>query len=126
MKMGLLEIVTAKSNGERMLEERFVRLASEWKKDTCLSSKIRDKVAHLAYQKIIGMGPAAIPFILKDLQENGPNHWFWALHAITEENPVPQDHPGDIVAMTEAWLQWGRTKGYLTDSQKSTNETSQP
>jgi hypothetical protein len=71
------------------------------------------------------MGPAAIPFILKDLQDNGPNHWFWALHAITEENPVPKDHPGDIVAMTEAWLQWGRTKGYLTDFQTAMIKPSQ-
>jgi hypothetical protein len=45
----------------------------------------------LAYYKIIGMGMAAVPFILKDLEQNEPNHWLWALHAITEENPVPAD-----------------------------------
>lgn len=115
----------ATSPDSARLEERFNRLAAEWKRDTCLSSKIREKVANLAYQKIIGMGPAAIAFILKDLQENGPNHWFWALHAITEENPAPKDRPGDITAMTEAWLRWGRENGYLTDCRNNTSGTSQ-
>jgi hypothetical protein len=114
----------AEANKDAAYAERFNRLAAEWQRETHLSSKIKDKVAHLAYQKIIGMGPAAIPLILKDLNDNGPNHWFSALHAITEENPVPQDQRGNIVGMTEAWLQWGRKKGYLTDCQKNTNETS--
>jgi hypothetical protein len=103
---------------------RFRRLAAEWKKGTFLSSKIKDKVLHPAYQKIIGMGPSAVTFILRDLLDNGPNHWFWALHAITEENPVPADQVGDIVAMTEAWLQWGRKNGCLEDSPKGTGKRS--
>jgi hypothetical protein len=105
-------------------QDKFNRLADEWKRETYHLSKIKDKVAHLAYQKIIGMGPAAIPFILADLAEKGPNHWFLALHAITEENPVPKDQPGNIVVMTEAWLKWGREKGYLKDFLNITSETS--
>lgn len=50
-------------------QERFDRLAEAWKKDTFLLSKISVKVMHSAYQKIIGMGPAAVPFLLKDLAE---------------------------------------------------------
>jgi hypothetical protein len=106
-------------------EERFNRLATQWKKETFLLSKVSAKVIHMAYQKIIGMGAAAVPLILKDLLKNGPNHWFWALHAITEEDPVPKDKVGDITAMTEAWLQWGRNKGYLKDFQVNTQEGSQ-
>lgn len=121
-KEALSELASAMAQAWQ--KERFNRLAAEWKLDTYLSSKIKEKVAHLAYQKIIGMGPTAIPFILEDMKENGPNHWFWALHAITEENPVPRDQPGNIVAMTEAWLQWGRKKGYLRGFRKRTNETS--
>jgi hypothetical protein len=105
-------------------QERFARLAAEWKKDTFLLSKVRDKVIHIAYQKIIGMGLAAVPCILKDLRDNGPNHWFWALHAITEENPVAANKVGNIAAMTEAWLQWGKQKGYLNDSQTTTKDRS--
>jgi hypothetical protein len=91
-------------------QERFNRLAAEWKKDTFLLSKINAKVLHLAYQKIIGMGPPAVPFILMDLRDNGPNHWFWALNVITDENPVGKEAIGNIKAMTEAWIQWGRKK----------------
>jgi hypothetical protein len=105
-------------------QKKFDKLAAEWKKETFLLSKIREKVIHLAYQKIIGMGPAAVPCILKDLRDNGPNHWFWALHVITEENPVPSEKVGGIVAMTEAWLQWGKKKGYLNSCQTTTRETS--
>ena len=68
---------------------------------------------HLAYQKIIGMGELAIPLILKDPAVNGPNDWFWALTAITDENPITKKIAGNMAAMTEAWLQWGRKAGYL-------------
>jgi len=101
-------------------EERFNRLAAEWKKDTFLLSKITAKVSHMAYCKIIGMGMSAVPFMLKDLEENGPNHWFFALQAITEENPVPSEKAGNMVAMTEAWLAWGRRMGCLGDYQSNT------
>jgi hypothetical protein len=102
-------------------QQRFNRLSAEWKKDTFLLSKISAKVLHISYQKIIGMGAAAVPFILKDLKDNGPNHWFWALHAITEENPVPKNMTGNIAAMAEAWLLWGNKKGYLKDYQQITS-----
>ena len=42
-----------------------------------------------SYQKIIGMGPAVVPLILSELQKE-PDHWFWALEAITDENPVSE------------------------------------
>jgi hypothetical protein len=100
--------VTGKSKD---LERRFKRLASQWKRATLLSSKVSAMVMHPAYQKIIGMGPAAVPLILGDLQKNGPEHWFWALEAITDENPVSKKMAGDIHQMTEAWLRWGKTKG---------------
>jgi hypothetical protein len=79
---------------------------------------------HPAYQKIIGMGEPAIPLILKDLEKNGPNDWFWALTAITDENPITQDIAGNMAAMTEAWLQWGRNAGYLKGSRNRQNGSS--
>lgn len=106
-------------------KDRFKRLAAEWKRETQMSSKVKDMVTHLAYQKIIGMGEEAIPFILEDLIENGPNHWFWALHVITDEDPVPKDQHGNLVAMTEGWLQWGRNKGYLKSFPSDTSKISQ-
>lgn len=96
-------------------EQRFKRLAKTWKAETELVSKVTRRILHPAYQKIIGMGPAALPLILKDLAENGPDDWFWALTAITEHNPIRKEFAGNMAAMTEAWLQWGRKSGYLRD-----------
>jgi hypothetical protein len=93
-------MIAALKGEQASQKERFDRLASEWKRDTFLSSKVKDKVLNIAYQKIIGMGPVAVPFILQDLAQNGPNHWFWALHAITEECPGVHEPPGNMVGLT--------------------------
>jgi hypothetical protein len=68
---------------------------------------------HSAYQKIIGLGAAAVPLLLAELRRE-PDDWFWALHAVTGADPVPEANRGNLPAMTEAWLQWGREKGYKT------------
>lgn len=102
-------------------EQRFKRLAKTWKAETELVSKVTQRILHPAYQKIIGMGTAAIPLILKDLADNGPDDWFWALTAITEHNPITKKVAGNMAAMTEAWLQWGRKAGYLKDYQSQPN-----
>lgn len=101
-------------------EQRFKALASEWKQATRFLSNVNTKVMHPAYQKIIGMGEAAVPFILDDLAKNGPNDWFWALHVLTEANPITDEISGNMAAMTEAWLQWGRKSGYLASCHQPT------
>ncbi|MCI0641367.1 MAG: hypothetical protein L0Y58_15785 [Verrucomicrobia subdivision 3 bacterium] len=106
-------------------EQRFHRLAALWKAETELFSKVSKRVLHPAYQKIIGMGPSAIPLILNELSKNGPDDWFWALTAITDENPITKEIAGNMSAMTEAWLQWGKKAGYLNDCQNSSNSSSQ-
>ncbi len=65
---------------------------------------------HPAYQQIIGMGDRALPLIFKDLRRE-PDHWFWALQAITGENPVSEQNAGDLEAMTGDWLVWASTHG---------------
>jgi hypothetical protein len=68
-------------------------------------------VLHPAYQRIIGMGPAVLPLLLDELDER-PDHWFWALNAITGQDPAG---PGaDLEAARAAWLQRGSDQGYLT------------
>ena len=66
-----------------------------------------EMVLHPLYQRIIGMGEAAIPLILNEFDRQ-PNHWFWALHSITDEDPVPEDCQGNISKMASAWIEWGR------------------
>jgi hypothetical protein len=66
-----------------------------------------------SYQNIIGMGEPAVPLILEELRRE-PDHWFWALEAITLENPVSPEAKGKIEEMTKAWVQWGINKGYIS------------
>lgn len=84
----------------------------KWKKDTAYSSSLSDIVMHPSYQRIIGIGPDAVPFILQELAENG-GHWFWALQALTGENPVQEEDFGRIKKMKEAWLSWGRARNLV-------------
>jgi hypothetical protein len=89
---------------------RFYTLAEQWKKDTAHQSNIAKRALHPGYQEIIGMGERVIPLLLAELRRE-PDDWFWALHAITGANPVPEASRGNLRAMAEAWCQWGLGKG---------------
>jgi hypothetical protein len=60
------------------------------------------------------MGGKAIPLILQQLENNpdDPDHWFWALHALTGVDPVPAEDRGDMRGMARAWLEWAYLAGY--------------
>ena len=90
----------------------FERLATEWKQETAHLSSPSAIAEHRAYQAIIGMGKEVIPLILRDL-ENSRAQWFWALRSIAGESPVRAEDRGDIRAMTDAWLNWGRDRRYI-------------
>lgn len=104
--MALEELTKTADNAVK--QSQFKTLASEWKARTIVYSRVSDIVIDLAYQRIIGMGPDVVPFILEDLRDIGPSHWFWALRVITNENPATKEMAGNMVAITEAWLQWGK------------------
>jgi hypothetical protein len=93
------------------LSQRFKALTADWKANTAHFATALQAAMHPAYQQIIGMGPFAIPLILESLEEE-PDHWFWALSAITGENPVAESHKGKLQAMTQDWLAWAEQKGY--------------
>lgn len=97
------------------LQERFQDLASQWKKDTAHQSMLTNKVMHPAYQEIMRMGDPAISLILEEL-ESAPDHWFWALHFLTGEQPVPNDFRGTITDAARIWVSWGRRQGLLADA----------
>lgn len=93
-------------------EERFHRLANEWREQAGYLSDSRRKAMLPSYQAIIGMGLPVLPLILEELQRES-NHWYWALEAITGEDPVPADVNGDMRRIREAWLEWGRQHGLI-------------
>jgi hypothetical protein len=88
----------------------FDQLASEWKEGTEFSSSLSEIVLHPAYQRIIGLGSVALPLILRELKRQ-PDHWFWALRAITGQDPVPVSAYGDLKAMAHAWTEWAVRNG---------------
>ncbi len=93
------------------LEAEFNKLAEEWRAATSMLSLVTQKSMHPAYQRIIGMGQPVVPLILRDLQQK-PDHWFWALRAITGDNPVKPEQRGRMKLMAQAWIEWGKENGY--------------
>ena len=93
-------------------EDLFRVLALEWREDTKLLSSISAIITHPSYLRIIGLGPAVLPFMLDDLAKT-QSHWFVALRALTGENPVPPESAGRVKVMVSAWLDWGKARGFL-------------
>ena len=93
-------------------QELFEKLKNEWKSRTRYLSNSAQMATVRSYQRIIGMGPAALPLILKEL-ERETDHWFWALEAISGENPVPADQAGRVEEMAKSWIEWGRQRGFI-------------
>jgi len=109
-----VEIVIALPVGREQSDaaQRFAQLAVRWHQETAAFSSVSQITMHPAYQEVIGMGQTAVPLILRELQ-NKPDHWFWALRAITGEDPIAPEERGKVRAMTAAWIQWGKEHGYI-------------
>ncbi len=93
----------------------FFALVSQWHRERRNAIWIADIAMCPSYQKIIAMGKERVlPLILKQLikERKEPDHWFWALRILTDDNPVPQEHQGDMVRMAEDWIDWGQKNGY--------------
>jgi hypothetical protein len=93
------------------LEQRFRKLEAQWLADTAHHSSTTRIVKHPAFQEILHLGPAVVPFMLRDLEQR-PRLWVWALPDITGANPVAPADAGNIARMSEAWLTWARDNGY--------------
>ena len=93
-------------------QDEFERLSSGWRADRPRGADVAQMVEHPAYKRIVDLGPAAIPLILRELDRE-VDHWFSALHTLTGADPVPEDDKGDLRAMAEAWLNWGKSKGHI-------------
>jgi hypothetical protein len=96
------------SDVRETLEQRFSRLRNEWQTETSHVSSLHKIVMHPAYQRIIGMGPSAVPMMLRDMKKS-PEHWLWALNAITEQDPAPEG--ANFEQAVQAWIKWGEKKG---------------
>ena len=89
----------------------FEHLADEWERERPRGVDIEQMTAHPAYQRIIDMGLSAVPWLLTRL-ERRPGHWFLALNRMTGAQPVLPENEGNLKAMAEDWLRWGKQNGY--------------
>jgi len=95
------------------LADRFSKLAKQWEDDTAFTSALDEIVIHQDYQEIIGMGPQALPFVLRRVKAD-PARWFWALRAIVGHDVAAGARDADTAA--DLWIAWGRDNGYLSYS----------
>jgi hypothetical protein len=107
------------------IQQQFTQLADTWQQETAHQSNMTKRAMHPAYQRIVGMGPAVVPFILERFRKGALEQWFWALTAITGENPITEDIAGNMEKMAKAWVQGGIANGYLTDSTQHLKPSSQ-
>lgn len=90
---------------------KFSRLTHSWKEATKFTSSYHQLLANPSYLELIAMGQKVLPYIFREMKAQ-PDHWFLALHILTAVNPVKKENMGNVQAMTNDWLNWGREKGY--------------
>jgi hypothetical protein len=97
----------------RLLEVRFAQLAARWKSETALLSSTEDIVLNDAYQRILAIGPPALPFIFAELKAevDNPRYWHWALERIAGVDPT-SPAGGNTKELRAAWLAWARENGF--------------
>jgi len=93
------------------LRQLFEELADTWRRETKGAPFFITQLTHWAYLRIIGLGPKALPLILREL-ERETDHWFGALNAISGEDPAEGVEEFEEAAVR--WLEWGRATGLLT------------
>jgi hypothetical protein len=96
------------------IQKKFQALVKEWRRERGAMSSITEMAMLPPYQRIIGMGEAAIPLIIAQLKSESdePDQWFWALMAITQANPVNREDQGNFLNMAQSWLKWAEDAGY--------------
>lgn len=90
---------------------KFGHLTAQWRGTRNAVGSVLEICTNPAYQQIIGMGQDAVPLILRELEQE-LDHWFWALAAITGENPVHEKNRGRLKLMAQDWFAWARKQGY--------------
>lgn len=94
------------------IDQHVARLLQRWRDETAYLSSSTAITAHPAYQKLIGLGLAALPSLFRDLEQTGDGHLSSALTAITGADPISSEERGKIRKLADAWLRWAREQGY--------------
>jgi hypothetical protein len=86
------------------LEKQVADLLEEWRRETAPLSSSRARTSHPAYQKIIALGPAVLPALLRDMKRTQDGHLSKILVSLTAASPVTNEERGKPRAVAEAWL----------------------
>lgn len=95
---------------EAIVAEAFRELADEWRRATRFQSSLDRITNHPAYRAVVDLGQDVVPAILRELKSR-PEPWFAALREIAQSDPVRPEDRGNMHAMADAWLRWGRDHG---------------
>lgn len=94
------------------IEQRVTRLLAGWRDQTAYLSSSTQISGHPAYQELIALGPEALPFLFRDLEQTRDGHLANALAALTGAHPVPADDRGNTRKVADAWLRWAGENGF--------------
>jgi hypothetical protein len=94
------------------VEQCVVRLLGRWREETAYLSSSTQITGHPAYQELIALGAAALPFLFRDLEKTADGRLSQALTVITGAHPVPAEDRGKIRNVAEVWLRWAAENGY--------------
>ncbi len=94
------------------LERQVVRLLGQWRAETAHLSSATRVTGHPAYQELIALGSAALPFLFRDLERTRDGHLAKALGLIPGAHPVSPEERGKVRKVADAWLRWAGENGY--------------
>lgn len=98
-----------------ILDLTFYTIRQQWTNAMAHMSTVNEAISDPAYQRIIGLGEDALPYIFDSL-ENETELWFPALHAITNEKP--EEEQTEFVNELEYWYSWANKHGYYSAEQR--------
>ena len=87
-------------------KDQFLFHCEKWREESVFLSSPSEMAKCEPYQEIIKMGEKAIPFIIDQLRSNDPDHWFFALSQITDEDPIAPENYGNLKNMANDWISW--------------------
>jgi hypothetical protein len=96
------------------IEHQFNELARKWKIETGGMSSVERRILNPNYQRIIGLGKHVVPFIIRELA-GSPDHWVYALKVLVDEdeNPLTPEDTKSFRKSVNAWIDYGKRKGYV-------------
>lgn len=86
---------------------RFYDLLRKWQSETKHLSSPEEIRKNAAYRSLKGLGRIIVPLAIDELSRE-PSMLVMLLAEITGEQPFSRAQRGDLRAMTDAWLHWGK------------------